>query len=104
MSQNGVQDIVAVGKDVSAYEYAIADGALDGEPSTIDLGLDILDDDSAGVCRRDDAVLFTRHSRYQPPSLSSRPSIQTGEVLSGTCRGEKTLIFGLFLKFITCHG
>ena len=39
---------MAVGEDISGDRHPIADGALDGEPSAIDLRLDILDDDSAG--------------------------------------------------------
>ena len=94
---------MAVGEDISGDGHPIADGALDGEPSAIDLGLDILDDDSVGARGGHDAIFFSRHPRYRPPSIEFQAIGQRQAKCFKTRRREKTLIFGLFLKFITCH-
>ena len=77
VAQDGVQNIVAVGEDVSGDVYAITDGALDGETSAIDLRLDVLDDDSAGDGRLDGArFLRPSFARTDLPALSSRPLVE----------------------------
>jgi len=46
--QNGIQNVMPVGKDVSRYLDAFLNRTLDGKTSAIDLWLDVFDYDPSG--------------------------------------------------------
>ncbi len=74
MAQDGVQNLVAVGEDVSRDFDALANGALDGETAAIDFGPNIFNDHSLGRRRLDELVFTARHlsaihRQYRPPRV-----------------------------------
>ncbi len=122
MSQNGVQDVVAVGKDVSRHLDAFADGALDGKTAAIDFRLDVFDDNSSGKREFCGGIFYlgclsagqfaacgftARDWQSRPPRVEfSRHSlvnrVETEEVFQKHAGGENSDLFSLFCKFITC--
>ena len=88
MTENCVQDIMAVSKNVSRCLHALANRALDRKTASVDFRPDIFNDDSPGKRRFDGANSSPRHSWYRPPRVeflrhSVRDRHRTGDVHQG---------------------
>ena len=60
VDERGAEHLVTFGEDIGGDDHLLADGPLDREPSTVDLGPDALNDDAGGG-------LFSLGTRLRTP-------------------------------------